>query len=234
VKTQIPSIRGANLATLALLIWPLPASGLTTISATDVGWYHSTGHSRGSSLNNYLVGDSDENVSVNVRNFVVFDLSILTQPIQNATVHFFNGAEPPGYLSPDPSETYALFDVTTDLGVLVAGTGGVTAYDDLGGGAFFGSVEVSAADNGQFVEVDLNADGIAALNSANGLFAFGGDLTTISHPDSVDEALFRFSHATPDVRLVVETIPEPSILVLLGIVVVGWTIPRTAHTSGAN
>ena len=221
MKTQIRSILAAFSVAMASLVCPQGASGLTSISASDVGWYHSTGFSLGSSLNNYLVGDSDENGSVNVRNFVVFDLSTLTQTVQSATVHLFNGANS-GYLSPDPSETYAMFEVATDIGVLVDGTGGVTTYDDLGDGVLFGSVEVSAADNGQFVEVELNAAGIAALNAANGFFALGGDLTTISHPVDVDEALFRFSHETSDVRLVVQTIPEPITVLLLGSCFVGW------------
>ena len=179
-----------------------------TLFAVDTGWYDMTGFSQPDNIN-YLVGDALDN---NFHNFSVFDLSSITLPIQSATLMLYNGASPPnnenGYISRDPFETYALYDVTTDIGVLTGGFGGVGAYDDLAGGTFYGSVDATEADNGTFVVVELNSDGIAALNSAEGLFAFGGNITTISHPIDVQESVFWWSQQSPDVRLVV-TVGEP-------------------------
>ncbi len=190
------------------------ASGEIELFAQDTGWYDAAGFHNPSNVN-YVVGDA---LGTNFHNFSVFDLSSITAPIVSARLLLFNGASPPntadGYISPDPFETYAFFDVTTDIGVLTGGTGGVGAYDDLGGGTFYGSYDVSSADNGAFVIVDLNSDAIAALNSAGGKFAFGGAITTISHPLDVQESAFWFSHESPDVRLIV-TIPAPGTIALL-------------------
>ena len=107
---------------------------------------------------NYVVGDGLDN---NFHNFAVFDLSSISLLIQSATLMLFNGGTPlnseNGYISPDPFETYAVSNVATDIGVLISGDGGLAAYDDLADGTLYGSVAVSAADNGTFVEVALNA-----------------------------------------------------------------------------
>jgi hypothetical protein len=206
------TVGGATII-LSLVVCSHAQAGIaeTTLFAVQTGWYNSNGLR---SFGNYLAGDG---VGSNYHNFSVFDLSSITLPIQSATLMLFNGSAPPnpadGYTSPDPFETYALFEVSTDIGLLTS-SGGPGVYDDLAVGTFFGSVDVTPADNGTFIEVDLNADSIAALNSATGLFAFGGAITTISHPVDVDESVFGFSYDSSDVRLVV-TIPEPMTLVLL-------------------
>lgn len=184
----------------------------TTLFAVDTGWYDMTGFHDPVNVN-YLVGDFS---GVNYHNFSVFDLSSIKLDILSANLMLFNIAAPPidGFGSPDPFETYALYDVTTDLAVLLDGTGGVGAYDDLADGIFYGSVDVTSADNGAFVKVELNSDAIAALNSARGLFAFGGTITTLSDPD-VNEFVFAGSHLMPDVRLVVTFVPAPGTIALL-------------------
>ena len=47
------------------------------------------------------------------------------------------------YLGTDPSETFTLYDVSTPLGSLSAGTGGVAAFNDLGTGTVFGSATLT-------------------------------------------------------------------------------------------
>jgi hypothetical protein len=78
----------------------------------------------------------------------------------------FNGISPPntgnGYGSPDATETYAIYDVETAVPPLMLGFGGVFTYHDLGSGASYGSVSASAADNGTFIEVELNASGVGS------------------------------------------------------------------------
>jgi len=77
----------------------------------------------------------------------------------NHAVGFFAGS-PPGEL-----RNFFVFDlsgvnVSTDLTTLAAGTGGTAAFTDLGTGTSFGSVVVSAASNGQNVDVALNLNGL--------------------------------------------------------------------------
>src|SRR5439155_12677519 len=91
-----------------------------------------------------------------------------------------------GYSSPDATETFTLFDVSTPLGALRAsGSGQTDIFNDLGSGASFGSQTVSPTDNGngngKYVSVSLNDGGLAALNAARGgLAAVGGALTTLA------------------------------------------------------
>ena len=196
--------------------------GVIELSATDTGWYNQSGSHIPSNLN-YIVGN--HSIEGIVHNFSVFDLSSITMPVQSATLRYFNGESPPnredGYQSPDPFETFSIFNVSTDIGILTGGSGGVAAYTDLGSGTSYGLVDVTAADNGAFVEISLNSDGIAALNASGGLIAFGGNITSLDHPVGVDENVFLFSHQSPDVRLSVTTIPEPGTSVLFGLATIG-------------
>ena len=199
------TIRRATVILSLVVCGHVQAGDEITLFAEDTGWYNMDGLHMPESIN-YAVGHSAGN-HTNTHNFSVFDLSLIKLPILSARLMLYNGASPPnggdGYVSRDPFESYALFDVTTDIGVLTGGIGGVEAYHDLSSGTFYGSVDVTPADNGAFVIVELNSDAIAALNSAEGLFAFGGAIKTISHPINVDEYVFGFSHQSPDVRLIV-------------------------------
>jgi hypothetical protein len=120
----------------------------------------------------------------------------------------YNDISPPnrvnGFRSPDPFETYAVFEVTTDPTVLKSHLEEMAIYDDLADGKLLGSVDVTTEDNGEFVEVSLNADGVEILNAATGLLAFGGAITTLSPNTRFQETVFAGSHIFPDVHLVVE------------------------------
>ncbi len=151
------------------------------------------------------------------RNFFVFNLAGYTDPnpIGAAELRLFN--PPNGYTSPNPTETYSLFDVTTPIPTLVAtNTGRTDIFADLGSGLSYGSRVVSAADNNRIVSVTLNAAAVAALNAnRGGLFALGGALTTLGPPGN--EFVFGSSGLSIDVRqLVLTPVPEPATLMLLG------------------
>jgi hypothetical protein len=78
-----------------------------------------------------------------------------------------------GYVSPNPSITYSLFDFVSGGDINAAS--GIAAYQDLAEGDSYGQVGVTAASNGGTVSVAFNAAGLAALNSAvGGTFSFGG------------------------------------------------------------
>jgi uncharacterized delta-60 repeat protein len=152
-------------------------SGSATLSADDSGWYDGSGLHAASNTN-YAVGNGAP--GGDIHNFFVFNLATINDGIVSAQLRLLNPSG--GYLSPDSTETFAVFDVSTPISQLVAGGTGLTAvFNDLGTGTQFGSRTVSAADNDQTVAVDLNAAAIAALNEARGgQVALGGALTTLS------------------------------------------------------
>jgi hypothetical protein len=210
------------------------ANAAITVSASNWGHYDSSGSALANNTN-YLAGLAGEN---QIRDFFGFDLSSVSGTITGATLQAFNPGPPTfndGYQSPDATETFGTFDVTTAFATLVNGTGGVGAYNDLGGGTSFGTVSVSSADNGtntngQFVSVALNSSAITAINNAlGGNFAIGGAITTISGLSN--QFIFGFTNDTnANVRLVLEqgtttaTTPEPASLALWGLGALGCAV----------
>ena len=192
------------------------------INAIDSGWYNQAG-THIAPNDNYIVGDVSGS---EVHNFVVFDLTSVLNEITAASVELYNpdNALPAlrGYVSPDATETLALYDVATAVGTVrlsQVGAAGVAIFDDLGSGTLFGNQIVSVADNGTTISIALNAEGIAALNAARGgLFAVGGALTTLGSVGN--EYVFGFSQSidNPEVRrLNIQSVPEPSTVALLGL-----------------
>jgi len=181
------------------------------LEAVDSGLYFASGQ-RGGGPTNYAVGVFP--LVPEARNFFVFDLSGVTDEIISATLRVYN--PPSGYYSPSPSETLGLFDFTSSIAALSAGTGGVTAFTDLGSGTSYGTRVVTAADDGQIVAMPLNAAALADLQLADDLFVLGGRLMTY---DGSQEIIFAFSGpSAPDHtrQLVLEIVPEPGTSGLLG------------------
>lgn len=93
-----------------------------------------------------------------------------------------------GFNSCDDGKTFTLHDVTTDISALITGPSDtdayIDAYTDLGTGISYGYVTVSDDDNGEYVKVTLNQDGINALNNAQavGEITFGGTLENNTPP----------------------------------------------------
>lgn len=170
------------------------------LTAVDSGWYASDGHTNPAfpGGDQYAAGccwDGNE-----VRNFFVFDLSTVTgRTITSATLRVYN--ELFFTRSADGMETLTLFDVSTPLAALVGRFGGITAFADLGSGITYGSRSFSDLDNKMVVDIPLNASALTALNSATGLLAIGGAVTTLNG-DLTVEAIFSFSNGAHRKELV--------------------------------
>ena len=176
----------------------LVIDGTTTFLAADTGWYSAAGVHH-ASIPNYFAGFCGvDNCAVEeeIRDFAVFDLGEFTGGATSAVIRLFNPAG--GYVSPNPSELFRLYDVSTGVRDLVADqTDATDIFDDLGSGLVFGSRIVTSADGGTFVEITLNADGLDSLNRAIGSWAVGGALDLSEAPAP-------------------EPVPEPATLLLLG------------------
>ena len=193
----------------------------TTLYATGAGWFSNAGEHTQSN-DNYAVGGGQDGYTRN--NYFQFDLSGVSGPITSATLRVYNPNAPVspgfpyGYTSSDPTENYAVFDVSTPAADLAAGYGigslaGQAIFGDLGSGQNFGMTTVSLADNGKFVEISLNASGLAALNAAHGLFALGGTITTLDalvNKESLFASAYLSSVAPNVPQLVISSVPEPS------------------------
>ena len=221
---KAPALRRLGLATLFVGMTVLPcAAAPVTLDAIDSGFYNASGlHLQ--TNENFLTGVF---LGVEDRSFLLFDLSSISGTIVSAQLRLFNpevSAFLHGYVSPDPTETLTIHDVTTPAASVRDGSAGVAGFGDLGSGTLYGSQTVSAADNGQIVEIALNAAALADLNAAAGQFVFGGALGTLG---AGNRYVFGFTTAafvadhTRQLVLDVQPVPEPS---ALGLLVVGAVV----------
>lgn len=160
------------------------------------------------------------------RNYHTFDLSGLSGSVSGATLRIW--ADVGAYDSSAPFETVELYEVTTAVSVIndplsdpVAAAG---VFDDLGDGLLYGSADVTAADDGSYVDFALNGDAIAALNAAVGVgsWAAGGVLATLdgTYGGPLSERIFKNDSSTssePPALLVLTgtVVPEPAFGLLL-------------------
>jgi hypothetical protein len=190
----------------------------------------------------YVVGNFDS--TLHFRNFFVFDLSSITDTVTDATLRLYNPSDVDsnpdndGYDSVDASETYSVYDVTSAIASLVGGSAGAGGFADLGSGTLLGSIDVTAASNGTFVDVALNASALAYLNSKLGeQVAFGGALTTLDGDPSTRETVFRFTTdaSLTNTQLLLQTtlVPVPATVSLLATafaLLAPWVVKRRLAT----
>ena len=157
------------------------------INSADSGWYNDAG-THFPTITNYITGLCSDCGGALYRDFFVFNIpvgAIFTSATLNLDTFTYD--------SFNASETLTLFDISTNLTSLLAGTGGIAAYNDLGSGVSYGSRVYTSADQNLFRSITLNAAALAAIqSSAGGLFALGGALES-------------------------QAVPEPSTLSLLGL-----------------
>ena len=162
-------------------------AGVTVIDTFDQGWYRDNGV-HFTELENYLVGNSVPDDPFEYHNFFVFDLTTIDTEIVSLTLSAFNPAS--GTTTPDPSETWMLWDFTSDIADLIGGTAGVAGWVDLGSGTRYGSREVLSTETDVLIDVDLNAAAVADANAATGLWAIGGSITTLDGDPFSEEFIF--------------------------------------------
>lgn len=210
------AVLGAAAATMALC--QHATAQVITLEAVDSGWYNNTGFHNPVNTT-YVVGALG---GAQYRNFLVFDLSGITDPIASAQIRLLNAGSPPGFASGDAQETVTLFDVSTPVSTLRAGGGGLAGiFDDLGAGTTLATQTVEAASNGTSVLFDLNDAALSSLSAGGGgLFAVGGAITTLDAAGG-DQYAFGFSPGgARQLVLNLTAIPEPSSLLLAGTMVV--------------
>ena len=215
---------GMLMAVMVLFSGNQMASADFTINATDSGWYDEDGFHDPFNTN-YLAGWEPDFSGNQYHNFMVFDTSSITETVSSATLRLYNPSVETdtgdGYVSSDPSEIFRLYSVNTDTDLLVSGNGGIAAYEDLGNGTTYGEVEMTAADNGTFVEIELNDEALARINDPNdgpGLFVLGGAVATLQDPLGTPEWVFGFStgvEGSVTLEVTTSTIPEPSCVLVL-------------------
>ncbi len=196
------------------------SADIIVLDAVDSGNYEIFGQHNAADKS-YIVGQN--NILEN-RNFLIFDLAgIVPGSITSVTLRLYNPIN--GYLGTNSSVRYNLFDVTTPIPDLQASyptnsRAGNDILGDLGSGVNYGSTIVNQTDTDIVISFGLNSAALSALNSASGLFAIGGRVTSNLDPRfPLDAALFAFSGRPDDQRqLVIETtaVPEPTTMLLLG------------------
>jgi hypothetical protein len=168
------------------------SAGTIAVSQSSRGWWDETGnHAAGN--NNYIAGvcgssDACGGDNLDHRNFFVFDLANVGGTLNSATLHLWNPSN--GYISPNAGLNYSVWDVNTSIATVAAsGSGRVDIYNDLGSGANYGAIVATAAANGTFVDIALNANALgyiaANIAAANlGQVAFGGAVAAVPEPET--------------------------------------------------
>jgi hypothetical protein len=182
-------------------------AAIISIDATNSGWYVSGG------TNNGTTSNIQSRVGYDSRNWLGFDLSSITDNIVAAVLE----------VASDPRNGSGLdfrwYDVSTsyaDLGTLAS----VGIYDDLGTGIVYASGGFSSGTINQFA---LNSAGIASINGvadwAVGGRQFGTDVDSFGYTYGVSSG--------HHIKLVITTtVPEPSIVALIGLGLFGFGFAR--------
>jgi len=177
------------------------------LPVTYRGYVQSSGNSSGGGVTKNFVANHPGSITPTISWFG-FDLSGQTATsIVSAKLYLYNPSS--GITG---NGTYTLWDVSSASKNLLNTTGfsGQTSvYADLGGGTSYGSRSFTTADNGNYMIFDLNASGLADLQTSwgSGFFHIGGAAT--------GNSAFANSNTVLQNQTYLEIVPEPSTFSLL-------------------
>jgi len=209
----------------ALAFSSATSAAVITIDPVGRGWVADDGETNQlTPTNNYIAGDNESKITF--RNVLAFDFSsvgpsviITAAQLKLATgpATSFSSTSTTG--SPANSETYTLFDVSTDLATIAAGATPATTYADLGTGTTYGARTYTSADTNTTQVITLNAAFLSYANAhLGGTVLLGGAITTLDTDANTHEYIFGNTQDTPagNTELLVTTAaaPEPCALVL--------------------
>ena len=187
-----------------------------TVDAFDRGWYSDSGFHDDANI--YTVtGDADGNT---YNSFFTFDLSAISGTVTSGTLRL----ELELYLSPDASEAFSIYDVTTDVNILNQHCSNcIGTFNDLQSGAIYGAGAVSASDVNTVIDITLSSLAIADINTASGeLFAVGVSLDELF---STGNEAIRWSagreYRTHQLVLNTSSVPIPGAVWLFGSGLIG-------------
>lgn len=215
MKQRILAVAGL----LAIALGTVATSDAQVLQAADRGWYTDLGtHYVGN--DNYFTGTTtlDPTEGTFFRSFFVFDIPTLAagESYRAATLSLWNSFAD-GMVT---NEIFSLLAVDGSIADLVTGTAGTNGFNDLGDGLNFGAVSIDGTD-GNWINIDLNAAGLAAINAKQGQrIAFGGVLTNFT--GTTDNFVFAFTGGgNPAESVLTVTVPEPGEWAAMGILGAG-------------
>lgn len=175
------------------------------VSNSYSGWYDETGaHFFDYTDRNYLAGSYE---GVEFRNFFVFDLGGVTGPVSSATLKVQS-------YGVTASGTYTVYQ--TSLPASIAGdcAGCTSTFAGLVAGPAVGSIALAPGLSNTTLSIPLNDAALAWLGaSAGGTVVIGG---AFPQPADADNYAFGYSGFDPGNELVLNAVPEPGTLLLLG------------------
>jgi hypothetical protein len=203
-------LRTVLLGSAVLASSPTVHAGTTiTIEAFDRGLYTSLLHDPGNT--NYGTG----NLGDFFRSFFVFDLSGVEGEIVAAEFRFATGI----VVTPDPFETFQLVSIESSLENILSGAAGSSGFADLADGLVLGELDLVAETKDLTYAVDLNSDALAIMNAQDGLWGFGGHISTLDDDFTTNEGFTMTNAQAADpaaTQLILTVIPAPGVLALLG------------------
>ncbi len=159
-------------------------SSTLTVNAADRGWWGSTGNHM-SDNKNTLTGFCSGCAGSPDNSYFVFTLPTFSGTVTSVTLKLEHEA----FTSPQTTETFSVWDVTTPIATLMAtGTSATSIYNDLMTGTQYGTFMAGTTTVGTILTIALNSQAVAAVAAASGgQIAIGIHMDTLTASPSASE-----------------------------------------------